>query len=202
MIDSTQVTEIRAMIASLTAAALCGDWESDTISVLQLMGRNALQARDVPAAMEMISLLQHFAPRIPVLKLENEFKENTALRSGLFWGESSKLILLLDISAGGLDEVACWIADNLPSAKIKSMPGLLAIPFTVEKKGHDDSAQNVLFPDWVTVFYPYSRAENAFPILTLRSVLSHDAFSDGWVEAAIERLGFYGLPRNESSKVF
>lgn len=84
----------------------------------------------------------------------------------------------------------------LPSAKIKAMPGLLVLPFTIENTGEGDAAQAVLFPDWMAVFYPHSRHEHAFPILALRSVLSHDAFGGDWVDAAVGRMGFYGLPRN------
>ena len=75
------------------------------------------------------------------------------------------------------------------------MPGVLALPFTIENQGDGDDAQAVLFPDWIAVFYPHARAEHAFPILTLRSVLASEAFGGDWVDAAVGRMGFYGLPR-------
>ncbi|KAB7619715.1 hypothetical protein [Verminephrobacter eiseniae] len=198
MADSMQAVAIRSVIASLTDAAMCGDWQgSDAASVLRVMGRNPLQARDVPVAMEMVALLQHFATRLDVRDVPGlgvEGQEDVELTPGIVWG-GSKLLVLLDVPAGAFDDIAYWVADSLPSAKIKAMPGVLALPFTIESTGEGDEAQAVLFPDWVAVFYPHARAEHAFPILALRSVLSNDAFGGDWVDAAIGRMGFYGLPR-------
>ena len=120
--------------------------------------------------------------------------QDVELSPGIVWG-GSKLLALLDIPAGAFEEMAHWIADSLPSAKIRAMPGVLALPFTIENQGDGDDAQAVLFPDWIAVFYPHARAEHAFPILTLRSVLASDAFGGDWVDAAVGRMGFYGLPR-------
>ncbi len=195
MADSIQAVAIRSVIASLTDAAMCGDWQgSDAASVLRVMGRNSLQARDVPVAMEMIALLQHFATRLDVRDVPGLDKEDVELAPGIVWG-GSKLLVLLDIPAGAFEDIAHWVADSLPSTKIKAMPGVLALPFTIESTGEGDEAQAVLFPDWVAVFYPHARAEHAFPILTLRSVLSNEAFGGDWVDAAVGRMGFYGLPR-------
>ena len=100
-----------------------------------------------------------------------------------------------DIPANTFGDIAYWIADNLPSPQIKAMPGLLALPFTIEKVGDGAEAQEVLFPEWFAVFYPHAKPEHAFPILALRSVLSHAEFGGDWVNAAVGRMGFYGLPR-------
>ena len=198
MADSIHSMAIRSVIASLSDAAMCGDWQgSDKASVLRAMGRDSLQARDVPVAMEMIALLQHFATRLDVRDvpgLGEEGKEDVELAPGIVWG-GSKLLVLLNVPAGAFEDIAHWVADSLPSAKIKAMPGVLALPFTIESTGEGDEAQAVLFPDWVAVFYPHGRQEHAFPILALRSVLSNDAFGGDWVDAAVGRMGFYGLPR-------
>jgi len=184
------VEAIKARIASLTDVALCGDWQGgDAASVLQVMGRDTLRARDVPVATEMIALLQHFASRLDLR--ESVTVGEIDLVPGVVWN-TDKLLLLVDVPVGALGDIAHWIADSLPSAKIKAMPGVLALPFTIEAMG--DEARAVLFPDWFAVFYPNGNPEYAFPILTLRSVLSHDAFGD-WVDAAVGRMGFYGLPR-------
>ena len=82
-----QVVAIRSVIASLTDAAMCGDWQrSDAASVLRVMGRNPLQARDVPVAMEMIALLQHFSTRLDVRDvpgLGEEGEEDVELAPGI-----------------------------------------------------------------------------------------------------------------------
>src|SRR6218665_963435 len=128
-------------------AARCGDWQgSDAASVLRVMGRNPLQARDVPVAMEMVALLQHFATRLDVRDVPGlgvEGQEDVELTPGIVWG-GSKLLVLLDVPAGAFDDIAYWVADSLPSAKIKAMPGVLALPFTIESTGEGDEAQAVL----------------------------------------------------------
>ena len=198
MKDSIEAFAIRSVIASLTNAAMGGDWEAnEQPSVLQVMGRDPAKARDVPVAMEMVALLQHFADRLAVRdvpELGEIGSQDVELSPGIVWG-GSKLLALLDIPAGAFEEMAHWIADSLPSAKIRAMPGVLALPFTIENQGDGDDVQAVLFPDWIAVFYPHARAEHAFPILTLRSVLASEAFGGDWVDAAVGRMGFYGLPR-------
>ena len=198
MQESIEAFAIRSVIASLTNAAMGGDWEADDkASVLQVMGRDPLKARDVPVAMEMVALLQHFVDRLAVRdvpEMGEVGSQDVGLSPGIVWG-GSKLLALLEIPAGAFEEMAHWIADSLPSAKIRAMPGVLALPFTIENKGEGEDAQAVLFPDWIAVFYPHARAEHAFPILTLRSVLANDAFGGDWVDAAVGRMGFYGLPR-------
>ena len=98
MADSIHSMAIRSVIASLSDAAMCGDWQgSDKASVLRAMGRDSLQARDVPVAMEMIALLQHFATRLDVRDvpgLGEEGKEDVELAPGIVWGGSKLLVLL------------------------------------------------------------------------------------------------------------
>ena len=58
MKDSIEAFAIRSVIASLTNAAMGGDWEAnEQPSVLQVMGCDPVKARDVPVAMEMVALL-------------------------------------------------------------------------------------------------------------------------------------------------
>lgn len=68
------------------------------------MGRNPLKARDVPVAMEMIALLQHFSTRLDVRDvpgLGEEGEEDVELAPGIVWG-SSKLLV-------------CWMFLRAPS---------------------------------------------------------------------------------------
>ena len=194
---ATRADAIRAEIATLTDAAMCGDWEfGEAASVLRAMGRNTLQAKDVPGAMEMVALLQHFAPRLRVMDTSSlgEDGKDVELAQGIVWG-SGKLLLLIEIPVGEFENIAYWVADTLPSSKIKAMPGVLALPFTVESPGEDGSGHRVLFPDWFAVFYPHGKAEHAFATLVLRSMLSHEALGGDWVDVAVSRMSFYGLPR-------
>lgn len=180
---------VRAQIAALTDAALCGDWErGEAASVLRAMGCSAPKAKDVPVAMEMVALLQHFASRLAVLDFTQD-GESMVLAPGIAWSDA-RALLLVDVPAGAFEEIAYWIADRLPSAQVKAMPGILALAFTVESHGNG----SVLFPDWFAVFYPHARREHAFPILALQSALAHAAIDADWVGAALGRMAFYGLP--------
>ncbi len=193
---------IRAEIATLTDAAMCGDWEfGEAASVLRAMGRNTLQAKDVPGAMEMVALLQHFAPRVRVIDTPclGEDGKDVELAQGIVWGDG-KLLLLIEIPEGEFENIAYWVADTLPSSKIKAMPGVLALPFTIENAGEDGSGQRVLFPDWFAVFYPHGMAEHAFATLVLRSMLSHEALGGDWVDVAVGRMAYYALPREKAEK--
>lgn len=187
---------IRAQIAALTDAALCGDWAVSTSpSVLRAMGQDSLKARDIPVAMEMIALLQHFGATLPV-RLEALGGEAAIdLQGGVVWDQSGKLVLMLPVEAGALNETAHWLADALPSQKLRAMAGVLALPFTVEPHGEGDEAEAVLFPEWFAVYYPYGRASHAFPILALRSILHHGEFGGDWVNVAVGRMAHYSLPR-------
>ena len=191
-------TEIRDSIASLTDSALCGEWKESDDSILKIMGRNAAYARDVPVATEMIALLQHFAPALEIRhapELGHDHAPDVHLSPGIVWGDG-KFLLLLDVPADTFEYIAHWIADRLPSAQIKAMPGILTLPFTIEPKG--DDGRLFLFPDWFSVFYPYGWKDNVFPILGLKSVLMNESFGGDWVKAAIGRMGFYSLPRREA----
>ena len=78
--------------------------------------------------------------------------------------------------------------------RVQRDPGL-AMPFSVEAHGEGEGAEAVLFPEWFTVYYPYGRADLAFPILALRSILHHEQFGGDWVNVAIGRMAHYSLPR-------
>lgn len=189
MAEAMDHAEARAQIAMLTDAALCGDWAGGaSASVLGVMGCSAPKARDVPVAMEMVSLLQHFSMSHSMHGFAPQ-GESLALAPGIAWC-GSRALLLIEVGAGAFEEIAYWISDRLPSAQIKAMPGILALPFTVESP----AAGAMLFPDWFAVFYPHGRQEHAFPILALQSALAHEDIGADWVAAALGRMGFYGLP--------
>ncbi len=187
---------IRAQIAVLTDAALCGDWKGSNVpSVLRAMGQDSVKARDIPAAMEMVALLQHFGATLPVRLSTLGGDAPVELQAGVVWDQGGKLVLMVAVDAGALEHIAHWVADALPSQELRAMPGVLAMPFSVEAHGEGEGAEAVLFPEWFTVYYPYGRADLAFPILALRSILHHEQFGGDWVNVAIGRMAHYSLPR-------
>ncbi len=187
---------IRAQIAALTDAALCGDWKGSSVpSVLRAMGRDSVKALDIPAAMEMIALLQHFGAKLPVRVASLGDDAVIDMQGGVVWDKTGKLVLMIPVETGALDHTAHWIADALPSPQLRALEGVLALPFTVEQRGEGDDAEAVLFPEWFAVYYPYRRADYAFPILALRSILHHGEFGGDWVNVAVGRMAHYSLPR-------
>lgn len=191
----------RERIAELALAALAGDWHhAENPALVSVMGRSALTAKDVPAASEMAALLHFFADesagfsgRTPCPLRNGGAVE---LVPGLVWDEG-KLVLLIDVAAGNLPLVASWCVDGMQSANVKGMPGILALAFTVERPAGDEGVE-VLFPEWFCVFYPHANPENAFPILALQSVMENPAFGSDWVNAAVGRMAYYGLPREQA----
>lgn len=202
--DTDSVMAVRQRIALLTDAALCGNWsENAGASVLQAMGRSEVRAKacDIPAAMEMVSLLQLYSQTANVTCVDSigEFGDDDVdLVPGIVT-TGNKLLLKLDVPAGDLEYIAHWISDALPSAELKAMPGILVIPFTIEViENPNEEPQSALFPDWMSVFYPHGNEDHAFPILVLKSVLTSDSFLNDWVNLAVARLSVYGLPRKKA----
>ena len=190
---------IRALISGLTQSALCGDWSTETEpSVLRTMGRDSAKALDVPVAMEMVALLQHFGATLPVRCAALGGEASVNLLAGVVWDNSERILLLLEVAANTLGDTAHWISDALPSDTIRALPGVLALPFTVEHQGVGSDAKPVLFPDWFCVYYPHASGAHAFPILALKSVMRHDAFGGDWVNAAVGRMAHYSLPRAQA----
>ena len=159
----------------------------DTGSILALMGMGRPSAaQDVPAAAEMLGLLRHFETTLPFL--DAPFPGALQMTPGIY-SQSDKLVALVPIGAGELDLIAYWISQSLQSPKISALPGLLALPFSIEE--HD--GQEWLIPEWFALFYVDASAEHCVPILTLRSILDDGRFGD-WVTVALTRSGIFGLP--------
>ncbi|ANN80903.1 hypothetical protein [Bordetella flabilis] len=162
-------------------------------SVLALMGgkSNPHVAQDIPVAAEMLGLLRHFMDRLPYQATEDA---SLALAPGIYVRSTSRqVIALVPIQAGELDLVAYWLCQGFQSPKLASMPGLLAIPFSIEE--HDD--QRWLIPEWFALFYVDASVEHCVPLLALRSVLDDSRFSD-WVPAALARAASFGLSTDKA----
>ena len=131
MKDSIEAFAIRSVIASLTNAAMGGDWEAnEQPSVLQVMGRDPAKARDVPVAMEMVALLQHFADRLAVRdvpELGEIGSQDVELSPGIVWG-GSKLLALLDIPAGAFEEMAIGLPTAFRAQRSGRCPVCLPCP--------------------------------------------------------------------------
>lgn len=180
------------LMALLSAAETCG-----AESVLTAMGKhvNAQVAQDVPAAAEMFGLLRHFLGRLPHRELDAG--RGLALAPGVYQHqEHGHVVALVPVGSGELEFVAYWISQSVQSPKLLAMPGLLALPFSIEE--HD--GQRWLIPEWFAVFYVDSDPGHCVPLLALRSVLDDGRFSD-WVTAALVRATVaFGLPTGDASR--
>lgn len=148
---------------------------------------------DIPTAFEMYTLLQYFVERLPfkAVDLHEEAAPLDLTPMVAHDDERSRIVALLPVTEDlPLGTIAHFIADRLPSAEVKAMPGLLALPFVVENY---DGADH-LIPEWYAAFYKDGDPGHCFPILTMRSVLNEDRFSGDWVDVALHRMGVFRLP--------
>lgn len=158
--------------------------------ILATMGSrgNSRTAQDIPVAAEMLGLLRHFGGSLDSIQVNET--ELLPLRPGIYdLVEPGKIVALVPVQAGTLDLVAYWISQGIQSPELVAMPGLLAIPFSIEE--HDDGQW--LIPEWFALYYVDSSDKHCVPLLTLRSVLDDNRFGD-WVSTALARAGVFQLP--------
>lgn len=185
-------------LSELVTAAIGGDIFSETGGgFVTVMAKGAPSIKtDIPAAFEMYSLLEHFlktlpnsvtpmGPDSPVMELSSGIRVSA---------DGDKLVALIPINAGELADIAFWLADGLPSREIKKMPGLLALPFSIEV--HDEIQH--LVPEWFAAFYVKGIADHCIPILALKSVMNDQRFGGDWVAVAIHRMTAFSLPQADA----
>lgn len=168
---------------------------ADAGSMLAVMGahENSSIAHDIPVAAEMLGLLRHFLATLPYQATKDGF---LALDPGIYdHTESGQVMALIPIHAGDLDLVAYWLSQSIQSPKLVALPGMLALPFSIES--HDD--QRWLIPEWFALFYVDGAPEHCVPLLAFRSVLDDGRFAD-WVPAALARAESFGLTTEEATK--
>ncbi|KPY55639.1 hypothetical protein [Pseudomonas amygdali] len=185
-------------LAGLVAAAIGGDIFSETDGgFVSIMAKSAPSIQsDIPAAFEMYSLLEHFLKTLSVQESVMGPDAPTLQLSGgiVVSDDGKKLVAFLPVNAGELSDIAFWLADGLPSREIKKMPGLLALPFSIEQ--HGDASH--LLPEWFAAYYVQSSAEHCVPILALKSVMNDQRFGGDWVAVAIHRMTAFSLPQADA----
>lgn len=159
--------------------------------------RAAVQ-KDIPAAFEMYTLLEHFLETLPIRYETLAYEAGPVdLKPGIVVDRTgSKILALLPIEAGHFTEVAFWLADALPSREVKAMAGLLVLMFTV----HAPETICHLLPEWTAAFYVQGSADHCVPILALKSVLEDERFGGDWVSVAVHRLSEFSLPQAQAQQ--
>jgi len=164
-------------------------------SMLAIMGahENSSIAHDIPVAAEMLGLLRHFLPTLPYQVTKDGL---LALDPGIYdYTELGHVVALIPLHAGELDLVAYWLSQAMQSPKLVALPGMLALPFSIEI--HD--GQRWLIPEWFALFYVDRSPKHCVPLLAFRSVLNDGRFAD-WVPAALVRADSFGLRTEEATK--
>src|SRR5690606_21024395 len=127
---------------------------------------NPRVGQDIAVASEMLGLLRHFMGKLPFQYFSS--KTALALEPGIYFDSaSSVLVALLPIGPSELSLVAYWLSETLENGKVVELPGLLALPFTIEV--HDE--KQWLMPEWNVIFYIDSSVEHCMPLLAMKSVL-------------------------------
>lgn len=188
--------ELEAFVAQAISGDVLAQAGGGFVSVMA-KSAPAIQ-KDIPAAFEMYTLLEHFLKSLPIRQAALGFDAETLeLEPGIVVDhDGNKVVALLPIQAGQLGEVAFWLADALPSREVKTLPGILALVFSVET--HEDIKH--LLPEWTAAFYVQGLARHCVPILALKSVLEDKRFGGDWVAVALHRLASFALPQAEAQQ--
>ncbi|MBH3383299.1 hypothetical protein I5S53_04810 [Pseudomonas juntendi] len=154
--------------------------------------------KDIPVAFELYTLLEHFLKSLPIRREPISFDAPTLeIEPGIVVDQKGhKVVALLPIQAGQLGDVAFWLAEALPSREVKSLPGILALAFSVET--HQDVKH--LLPEWMAAFYVEGEGRHCVPILALKSVLEDERFGGDWVAVALHRLADFALPQAQAQQ--
>lgn len=187
--------ELSSLIFEATSADVISNTSCGFISVMSQKSKEV--QRDIPAAFEMYSLLEFYS------------QSSNMVQADLFPGEHSgptlvlepsivfdhaqdgtgRVVAFIPIQPGDLSLIAMWLSESLCSPHVQGLPGLLALPFTIERHNN----QLMLLPSWFAAFYVDGSAETCVPILAMKSVLSHDQFGD-WAQTALHGLSGFGMP--------
>lgn len=159
-------------------------------SVINVMGeKSAAVQQDIPAAMEMYSILQlaleQFHPQEHAL-------EKTAivpLQPGILIDSNTRrLLVIYPIGTNELSLIAFFTSEKIRSASIKSHQGLLVYPFLIE--------ETHLLPDWYAGFFINNSEKHCIPILQMASISSHFPPGADEIEMVLQRMAAWGLPVN------
>ena len=182
----------RTLLEGMAERAIGGDilTERDGGFLAVMSKGSSMVRQDIPASFEMYSLLLHFLPKSQVSHASFQAADLVLVPGVQYDPDRKAVVLLVAIEAEALQYVACAIADNLRSDKVKAMPGVLAVPFAIETI----EGEQFLVPEWFVSFYVDGNEDQCVPLLTGRSVTDDQRFGD-WVNIAVERMAHFGLPR-------
>lgn len=188
-------TPRRVEIEQLVERALGADVLADSgTGVIAIMSRSNPQVRqDVAAAFEMLALLAHFLPQLPLRETSLASATQPLEPAVHFDDVGGRLVALIPVAPTELDAIAYWVGGGIHSETVRAMGGILALPFALEQ--HDGVFH--LVPEWFAAFYVDGNPSHCVPSLTLRSVTQDERFSD-WVGVALERMPAFGLPSEQA----
>jgi hypothetical protein len=177
-------------VARLQYLADAGTGENRLVSIM--VGTTWDAQQDVPTAIETYGLLSHFLHYLPVrhTALSREATPVELAPVIHFDAGNGRLLALVPIGTGELYAVAYWCTINMTNTAFRQMPGLLALPFSLETH----AGTEVLIPDWCRVFFADGKPSYCIPILTLRARFSLAEANSDWLNAALARLRTYALP--------
>jgi hypothetical protein len=179
---------IKAMIDAAIGGDVLTDKGHGFVSIMGKSGR--LVQQDIPAAFEAYTLLSYFLATLPLTQYSSAITVDSLQPALHYDREAGRLLALLPVERNELQSVAFWLTDSMKSDLLKKMPGILALPFTVE----EHMGVDLLLPEWFAAFYVNSDPGHCIPLLLFHSVLSDSRFSD-WVRIALERMAVFGLPQ-------
>ena len=185
------VADQQQWLHSLIHAAIGGDvlTEEGGGFVAVMAQSNPHIRQDIPCAFEMYTLLDHYLESSRMAALPRGYAIADLAPSILVDREAGRVLALIAVPELQMELIAFWMAEGLRSQTVKNMPGVLAMPFSIELR---DGVEH-LIPEWFAAFYVDGNPEHCVPILALRSVTCDDRFGD-WVSIALERMQYFGLP--------
>jgi len=181
----------RAALQALIDEAIGGDVLAGAdFGFVGVMARAAPAIRqDIAPAFEMYTLLSHYLGTLPLATSALDGVE-VALAPAIHYDQSNgRLLALLPVGRNELALVAHWLADGLRSDVVKAMPGMLALPFSIET--HD--GRRHLLPEWFAAYYVDGKPAHCVPLLALASMADDGRVAD-WMAVAFERMALFGLP--------
>ena len=181
----------RTELHQLVAAAIGGDAVTGTgFGFVGVMAGAAPAIRqDIAPAFEMYTLLSHYLDRLPIAHTDLGTSAVPLAPAVHYDRGAGRLLALLPIGKSELSLIAHWLAAGLRSDTVRNMPGLLALPFSVETR---DGTRHLL-PEWLAAYYVDGNAEHCVPLLALPSMMLDARMAD-WLTIAFERMPLFGMP--------
>ena len=186
---------LRAALLELVEAAIGGDVLAGAdFGFVGVMARAAPAIRqDIAPAFEMYTLLAHYLAALPLATGALDGVE-VALAPAIHYDQAGgRVLALLPVGKNELALVAHWLAGGLRSDAVKAMPGVLALPFSIETH----AGRRHVLPEWFAAYYVDGRPQHCVPLLALASMAHERGLAD-WMAVAFERMALFGLPCAEA----